>query len=215
MPVLAMSGLTRIAVLVAVVGLAVGGVFAWRAYGRRIATGEGHAPVQPIPFTHATHVRDLALDCRYCHLHAESSSVAGIPPESVCRSCHLEVPAGDPEFGGLWEMLDSGRPIAWIRVNQLSDTIRFSHANHVRLGTACETCHGDVSSQPVTTQIAPLTEGWCVECHIDPSKFVRPVEQVFAVEGTPDKKAGPHPEGPALVAELLINPPLHCSACHR
>ena len=27
----------------------------------------GYAPLQPVPFSHAKHVQEVGLDCRYCH----------------------------------------------------------------------------------------------------------------------------------------------------
>ncbi len=30
-------------------------------------TRVGYAPIQPVPYSHAKHVGELGLDCRYCH----------------------------------------------------------------------------------------------------------------------------------------------------
>ena len=35
---------------------------------------------QPLQFSHAHHVGDDGIDCRYCHTSVETSSFAGIPP---------------------------------------------------------------------------------------------------------------------------------------
>ena len=36
---------------------------------------------------------------------------------------------------------------------------------HVLAGVACETCHGDVAHMEAASQTAPLTMGWCLNCH--------------------------------------------------
>lgn len=51
----------------------------------------GHAPVQPIAFSHRVHAGDLGLDCLFCHSGAERSRHAGIPAVSVCMKCHQQV----------------------------------------------------------------------------------------------------------------------------
>lgn len=54
----------------------------------------GHAPVQPLAFSHRVHAGDLGLDCLFCHAGAERSRHAGIPAASVCMKCHQHVTAG-------------------------------------------------------------------------------------------------------------------------
>ncbi len=36
---------------------------------------------------------------------------------------------------------------------------------HVRNGVRCQECHGPVEQMEVVRQVAPLTMGWCLECH--------------------------------------------------
>jgi len=55
---------------------------------------EGHAPEQPIAYSHRLHAGELRIDCRYCHYGAETSRHAGIPSASVCMNCHRTVTAG-------------------------------------------------------------------------------------------------------------------------
>ena len=37
---------------------------------------------QPVPFSHLHHVGELGIDCRYCHTSVETSSAAGVPPQT-------------------------------------------------------------------------------------------------------------------------------------
>lgn len=57
------------------------------------------------------------------------------------------------------------RPIRWARVHDLPDHVRFDHSVHVNRGVACQACHGPVEAMERVRQEAPLTMGWCVECH--------------------------------------------------
>ncbi len=58
------------------------------------------------------------------------------------------------------------KPIQWVRIHNLPDHVYFNHAQHVDAGNvACETCHGDISSMEVVKQHAPLSMGWCINCH--------------------------------------------------
>jgi hypothetical protein len=54
----------------------------------------GHAPEQPIAFSHRLHAGELGMDCLFCHSGAEHSRHAGFPAASVCMKCHNAVTAG-------------------------------------------------------------------------------------------------------------------------
>ena len=57
-------------------------------------------------------------------------------------------------------------PIEWVRIHNLPDHVYFNHAQHVAVGElACQTCHGPVETMEVVQQYAPLSMGWCVNCH--------------------------------------------------
>lgn len=62
---------------------------------------------------------------------------------------------------------ERARPVEWVRVHRLADFVRFDHAAHVTVGVACQTCHGPVETMERVSQVAPLTMGWCVDCHRD------------------------------------------------
>ena len=57
-------------------------------------------------------------------------------------------------------------PINWTRIHNLPDHVYFNHAQHVTAGNlACQNCHGPVEEMEVVAQYAPLSMGWCVNCH--------------------------------------------------
>jgi len=57
-------------------------------------------------------------------------------------------------------------PIEWVRIHNLPDHVYFNHAQHVTVGKVeCQTCHGQVEEMEVVYQHAPLSMGWCINCH--------------------------------------------------
>ena len=60
-------------------------------------------------------------------------------------------------------------PIRWVKVHNLPDHAYFSHAQHVAVGKIeCQDCHGPIDTEmTVAEQWAPLTMGWCIQCHND------------------------------------------------
>ena len=59
------------------------------------------------------------------------------------------------------------RAIRWKQVHFVPDFVNFDHRRHVAAGVVCQTCHGQVQTMERVSQFAPLTMGWCVQCHRD------------------------------------------------
>ncbi len=58
------------------------------------------------------------------------------------------------------------QPVEWVRVHNLPDFAYFNHSQHVSVaGIECQTCHGPVEEMEIMEQYAPLTMGWCIDCH--------------------------------------------------
>jgi hypothetical protein len=55
--------------------------------------------------------------------------------------------------------------LAWVRVHDLPDYVRFDHMSHVNAGVGCTECHGPVEEMERVSQWSDLTMGWCVNCH--------------------------------------------------
>jgi hypothetical protein len=68
---------------------------------------------------------------------------------------------------------------------------------------------------PLMRQAEPLTMGWCLDCHRDPARYVRPRDEVFNPDWQPP--ANQHEEGERLVAQYGIKTEglTDCSRCHR
>ncbi|MBK5284114.1 MAG: c-type cytochrome [Bacteroidia bacterium] len=156
-----------------------GSVKGWYALAA-IGINQNYQPDQPIAFSHKIHAGDNAINCKYCHFGAEKGKTAGIPPASVCMNCHKYIKegtlTGKDEIAKIYKALDynpetqvygpNKKPIQWTRVHNLPDLTYFNHSQHVTVaGVECQTCHGPMQEETVANQFAPLTMGWCIDCH--------------------------------------------------
>ena len=168
---------------------------------------------QPVPFSHQHHVGGIGIDCRYCHTTVEISNSANIPSTKICMNCHSQIWATSPTLEPVRESFRKDKSIPWIRVHDLPDYAYFNHSIHVNKGVGCSTCHGRVDRMPLVWQHASLQMEWCLDCHRQPEKYVRPREEVFDMEYQPP--ADQIELGRRLVKEYKIQSLTHCSTCHR
>jgi hypothetical protein len=176
-------------------------------------TDAGVARDQPVQFSHAHHAGGMGIDCRYCHTTVETDGFASVPPTRTCMNCHAQIWAQSAYLEPVRGSFRDNRPLEWIRVNDLPDFVYFNHAIHVKKGVGCATCHGRVDRMPLMSQHASLQMEWCLECHREPERFVRPREAVFQMDYEPpdDQLA----LGRRLVQEYGIQRLTSCSVCHR
>jgi hypothetical protein len=202
-----------IAVFVVVPFLAVGlGMALIRS---NYATGVGMPPAQPVPFSHKHHVGGLGLDCRYCHTGVETSPVAGVPPTETCMTCHSQLWTNAQMLAPVRESLAKQTPLRWQKVHNLPGYVYFDHSIHVAKGVGCTTCHGQVDQMPLIHQTAPLTMQWCLSCHREPERHLRPADKIFATDWKPP--ADQLEQGRRLVDTYHIDKGhlTDCSVCHR
>lgn len=175
-------------------------------------TGVGRAPEQPVPYQHALHVGQLGLDCRFCHHTVEVSSFASVPATSTCMICHSQIKLDSEALEPVRASLENDEPLRWTRVYDLPDFVFFDHAMHVSRGVGCETCHGRIDRMERTRQESSLRMDWCLGCHREPERFVRPREEVFTMGYRPTR---PQSEiGEELVHRYGIQSLEDCSTCH-
>lgn len=124
-------------------------------------------PDQPFHFDHRIHAGQYQIPCLTCHGFADKGPTAGIPTTDKCIGCHRFVAKDKPEVKRLTQAVEDGTPVAWNRVHRLPDHVFFDHSAHVLAGVTCQTCHGAVEKMAQVHQVAPLTMGWCVQCHRD------------------------------------------------
>jgi len=179
------------------------------------ATGQYRLLEQPVPFDHRHHVIDDAIDCRYCHDAVERSPYAGVPSAERCMNCHGQVWRESALLAPIRRSFFEDRPIAWQRVHRLPDFVFFNHAAHVRHGVGCEECHGRVDGMARVYQVAPLTMGWCLDCHRHPQPELRPFDRITDMDWSPPSGRTREEVGAEIAREHRIDPPTTCSTCHR
>jgi mono/diheme cytochrome c family protein len=142
---------------------------------------QGYAPEQPIKFSHKIHAGDNEISCVYCHHAAEKGKHSNIPSAMLCMNCHQGIQEGSrwgtEEISKIYEAVGYNtetaeydkpkKPIKWVRIHNLPDLAYFNHSQHVVAGEIeCQECHGPVETYDYPMkQYAPLTMGWCINCH--------------------------------------------------
>lgn len=175
-------------------------------------TDVGVAVEQPVPFSHEHHVGRLGIDCRYCHTTVEDSAFAGMPSTKTCMNCHSQIWVGSAMLEPVRQSYRTDRSIEWQRVHRLPDFAYFDHSIHIKKGVGCVTCHGRVDRMPLISKEHPLHMEWCLNCHRNPERYVRPREEVFNMEYEPPDQLA---LGRELVKKYKIERFTSCSNCHR
>jgi hypothetical protein len=204
--------------------------FAFYYYASPKATSVGYQPSQPIPFSHKIHVDQIGLDCRYCHSFVDVSGVSNVPSGSTCWNCHQHVQKDSPKLAPLHRSVDpnypgyDGKPIEWVKVHKTPDYVYFNHSAHVNRGISCQSCHGNVDQMEVISQDQNLSMGWCLDCHRNPEKNLRPLEEVYNFKYDPKAYIAKNPLpgvktpeelGLKLKDQFQVAPKSTCATCHR
>jgi hypothetical protein len=182
----------------------------------RYVTEAGIVRMQPIQFSHAHHVGGLGIDCRYCHTTVEESAFANIPSTQTCMNCHAQIWADAPILEPVRSSFRTGESLRWTRVHNLPGFVYFDHSIHVRQGVGCATCHGPVDRMPLMYQHASLNMAWCLGCHRQPERYLRPREEVFNMAWQPDEPQLALGRRLAQAYNLApVEQLVSCSTCHR
>jgi hypothetical protein len=64
-------------------------------------------------------------------------------------------------------------------VHDLPDFVYFSHEIHVNKGLGCSSCHGRVDLMPLMYKQNTLQMEWCLDCHRNPAKNIRPTSEIY------------------------------------
>jgi len=176
-------------------------------------TRQGEAREQPVPFYHAHHVGGMGIDCRYCHTSVDKAAYAGIPPTKTCMNCHSQIWSQSPVLEPVRASFRTGASLEWVKVHDLPDYVYFNHSAHVNKGVGCSTCHGRVDQMAYVWQEKSLLMEWCLGCHRQPEKYLRPKSEIYdmAYEPPADQLA----LGRRLVKEYAVKTHVTCSTCHR
>ncbi len=203
-------------------------------YFMQIGVDQGYEPVQPIHYSHKIHAGDNGIDCKYCHSSARTSKHSGIPSLNVCMNCHKSIYEVAPETQAEGEKIGvdynaeikklyaavgwddeeqqytgETQPVKWVRIHNLPDFVYFNHSQHVTVaGIECQTCHGPVEEMEVMYQHAPLTMGWCIDCHRTSNVKVEDNAYYTKIHEELSKKYGVDKLTPAQMGGL------ECGKCH-
>src|SRR5688500_5142699 len=101
-----------------------------------LASQEPPAPVQPLPYSHKTHVA-LGLECKTCHVNPAPGKLMTFPPTTLCMECHKALAVDRPAIQKLAAFATSGKPIPWVRVYQTPDYVLWRHTTHLKAGVTC------------------------------------------------------------------------------
>ena len=210
-------------------------ISAYFIYGflMQVGVDQGYEPIQPIHYSHKIHAGDNGIDCKYCHSAARVSKHSNIPSLNVCMNCHknisevAETTATEEHSKAFYdEQIDklytavgwdkttqsyTGKtsPVKWVRIHNLPDFVYFNHSQHVSVaGVECQTCHGPVEEMEVMGQFAPLTMGWCINCHRETNVRVEDNEYYKKIHEELSKKYGVS----KLTAAQMGG--LECGKCH-
>lgn len=201
----------------------------------------GYQPVQPVPYSHALHAGKLGMDCRYCHNTVEKTAFAALPATQTCMNCHsaiknlsLDAPkkennasfekdnadyqakvALDP-LAPIRDSYNNNTPVKWVKIHNLAGYAYFNHSAHVTHGVGCVECHGRIDHMEVVSQVAPLSMGWCLDCHRNPGPHLRPRDVSVTDMNWTRTSSTPSPD--ELVKAYGIRDVTYmqsCYTCHR
>ena len=136
-----------------------------------------------------------------------------MPPTQTCMNCHSQIWRDSPTLEPVRASWQSGKSIEWTRVYDLPGYVYFDHSIHVAKGVGCSTCHGDVTQMNVLWQAPTLHMEWCLDCHREPERFLRPRERIFDMSW--ESPADQLDLGLQLLADYDVQPSADCSVCHR
>ncbi len=188
---LARAGLVLTGLLVVALGVALNSLqrSPW-------VTKQGQRADQPVPFSHRHHVQGLGIQCQYCHTSVEKAAYSGIPPTKTCMNCHSQIWTNAAMLEPVRQSWATGQSIKWIRVHDLPDYVYFNHAIHVNKGIGCASCHGRVDEMPIMYMQNSLQMEWCLNCHRNPGKNLRPTSEIYNMAWS-----GPTGDKPVWCAE--------------
>lgn len=140
------------------VGLVAALVVGWWAFPTVLYSQK----VQPVHFSHATHVEESGMACEDCHFYREDGTYNGLPTTEKCAECHADALTEDPrEIAFVEDYVYQEKDVDWLVYQYQPDNVFFSHAAH-KLDN-CNMCHGFEEREH------------CSMCHLD----------VGGMDGTP------------------------------
>jgi len=131
-------------------------------------------------------------------------------------NCHSQIWSDSPYLEPVRASFRDNKPIEWERVHDLPEFAYFNHSIHIAKGVGCSTCHGQIDNMPAVYQENTLQMEWCIACHREPQKYIRPKSEIYNMNWqnsdlTDEQRAELKEKHKIRSKELLTS----CSTCHR
>ena len=139
-------------------------------------------------FDHRHHVRDDGIDCLYCHADARRTAYAGIPSTEVCMGCHAQVWPESIQLEPVRRSYYSGEPLALESRARPARLCLFQSRDAREQGRRLRDLSRARRPDGVDYQVAPLSMGWCLDCHRAPEPRLRPLAQVTSMDWQPPRR---------------------------
>jgi hypothetical protein len=94
-------------------------------------------------------------------------------------NCHAQIWTNAQLLEPVRQSWVTGQSLPWTKVHDLPDYVYFSHEIHVHKGVGCASCHGRVDQMPLMYAENTLQMEWCLDCHRNPAKNLRPTGEVY------------------------------------
>jgi hypothetical protein len=94
-------------------------------------------------------------------------------------NCHAQIWTNAQLLEPVRQSWATGQSLPWIKVHDLPDYVYFSHEIHVHKGIGCASCHGRVDQMPLMYAENTLQMEWCLDCHRNPTKNLRPTSEIY------------------------------------
>ena len=131
-------------------------------------------------------------------------------------TCHSQIWTNAALLQPVRKSWETHTPIAWNRVHDLAGYVYFNHGIHVQKGVGCSSCHGAVQTMPLMYKASSLQMQWCLDCHRNTQRYLRPREQVFNMDWTAPPDQEQRGKELAELYHVLPRRQLEsCSTCHR
>jgi len=131
-------------------------------------------------------------------------------------NCHSQIWVGSDMLEPVRASYANDQSLRWHRIYNVPGFVYFDHSIHIHKGIGCATCHGRIDEMPFTYQVPSLLMEWCLDCHRNPERHIRPRDQVFNMRWLPSDDQVTL--GRKLVKEYGIKDAktiTSCTVCHR
>jgi Cytochrome c7 and related cytochrome c len=93
-------------------------------------------------------------------------------------NCHSQIWVGSTMLQPVRDSYQNNESLHWHRVYNVPGFVYFDHSIHIHKGIGCASCHGRIDQMPAVYQAASLQMEWCLACHRQPERYLRPKDKI-------------------------------------